>query len=375
MTRSRMKRLLNLVAVGCLFGLLNSSAAQACVGQACLLVWSTADGGGALTVQWDVAKKIQTFQTFCTPGNTQCLFTAIDPGFMGEPVDEDPSDSYFVVKDGTTVRAEIVSADAGVSMNINGQKLTKPGESALLGTMPTIHNHPSWQIVVPGGDYRDFTISYRLTTTSPSYTNSEVLSVVVTNALPPAETPTATPMPTPTPTPCAGDCSADGEVTIDELVTCVNMALGTASPDACAACDVGGDGEVTVDEIVASVNAALAGCPMAPVVTLDELQSTLFTPSCAVQFCHDPVSRTGNLELSSAEQSYTQLVGVTPDIAAAASAGQLRVDPGHPENSFLLIKLTGPPRGQGSKMPLTGPPLTDPQIESVRSWILQGASR
>jgi hypothetical protein len=47
----------------------------------------------------------------------------------------------------------------------------------------------------------------------------------------------------------------------------------------------------------------------------------------------------------------------------------LRVDPGHPENSFLLVKLEGPPPDQGSRMPLTGAPLTDAEIQRIRDWI------
>ena len=66
---------------------------------------------------------------------------------------------------------------------------------------------------------------------------------------------------TPTPGPtagCVGDCDTSGVVTITELVTMVNMALGTGG--ACAAADANSDGAVTVDEIVRAVNGALAGC-------------------------------------------------------------------------------------------------------------------
>ena len=62
---------------------------------------------------------------------------------------------------------------------------------------------------------------------------------------------------------CTGDCSGDGEVTVNELITMVNIALGTAQVSACMAGDVNGDGEITVNEIVAGVNNALNGCPAA----------------------------------------------------------------------------------------------------------------
>ena len=59
---------------------------------------------------------------------------------------------------------------------------------------------------------------------------------------------------------CAGDCDAGGEVAINELVLCVNIALGSATVSSCDSCDVSGDGSVAINELIAAVNAALAGC-------------------------------------------------------------------------------------------------------------------
>jgi len=63
-----------------------------------------------------------------------------------------------------------------------------------------------------------------------------------------------------TPKPCLGDCNGDGQVTVNELITMVNIALGSASVSTCLAGDANGDGEITVNEIVAGVNHALSGC-------------------------------------------------------------------------------------------------------------------
>ncbi len=60
---------------------------------------------------------------------------------------------------------------------------------------------------------------------------------------------------------CIGDCNADGEVTVDEIVTMVNVALGNQPAQACPAGDRDGDGGITVDEIVAAVNNLLTACP------------------------------------------------------------------------------------------------------------------
>ncbi len=373
-TQLRVRQSLRRIATAVIFTLaFGTRVSQACVGAGCLQIWSTANGSGPLTVEWDPTKKIQTFEAFCTTDNTQCLYSAIDPGFMAPPTDDTPANGYFVLKDGTAVSVVIISADAGLSMTVNGKKLYQPGDTALLGTMPTIHVHPSWQIVVPGGHYGDFIISYRLTTPTADYRQSEPLTLVVTNIPPPQETPSPTPTPTASPTPCAGDCNDDGEVTIDELITGVNLALGTAAGNACPACDSNHDGEVTIDEIVAAVNSALNGCHVTAIATLAEIQRTIFDPTCATPLCHSAASRNGNLDLSPGA-AYGELVNVTPDAFAAQNAGLLRVNPGHPENSFLLIKLTGPPRDQGSRMPLTGAPLSNEQIDLVRNWILQGAN-
>lgn len=63
-----------------------------------------------------------------------------------------------------------------------------------------------------------------------------------------------------TPVSCVGDCDGSSEVTVDELVTGVNIALGSLPLSACRSFDTDTDGAVTVDELVRAVNDALAGC-------------------------------------------------------------------------------------------------------------------
>ena len=60
---------------------------------------------------------------------------------------------------------------------------------------------------------------------------------------------------------CTGDCDASGDVTIDEIVRGVGIALGTTSLSQCTVLDASGDGQVTIDEVIAAVSAALSGCP------------------------------------------------------------------------------------------------------------------
>ena len=65
---------------------------------------------------------------------------------------------------------------------------------------------------------------------------------------------------TPVAAQCVGDCNRDAEVTVDELVLGVNIALGTAQLAACPLLDADASQDVTIDELIAAVNSALNGC-------------------------------------------------------------------------------------------------------------------
>jgi len=60
---------------------------------------------------------------------------------------------------------------------------------------------------------------------------------------------------------CTGDCNADGTVAINELITGVNIALGSQPVSVCPSFDVSADGMVAINEIISGVNNALNGCP------------------------------------------------------------------------------------------------------------------
>jgi hypothetical protein len=59
---------------------------------------------------------------------------------------------------------------------------------------------------------------------------------------------------------CGGDCDGGGTVTVDELITMVDVALGTEDVTTCSAGDRDADGQIRVDELVTAVNNALEGC-------------------------------------------------------------------------------------------------------------------
>jgi cytochrome c peroxidase len=62
------------------------------------------------------------------------------------------------------------------------------------------------------------------------------------------------------PVACPGDCNLDGTVDVTELVTAINLGLGTSSLALCIDSDPNGDGAVTIDEILRAVHGALNGC-------------------------------------------------------------------------------------------------------------------
>ncbi len=107
--------------------------------------------------------------------------------------------------------------------------------------------------------------------------------------------------------------------------------------------------------------------------SLDALQASVFTPSCAVSGCHTGPAG-GNLpaglDLSSADASFTNLVGV----ASVQQATLLRVAAGDPDNSYLVQKLEGT-AASGARMPLGAGALDQALINDIRQWIADGANR
>ncbi|HEX7410100.1 MAG TPA: hypothetical protein VF515_20970, partial [Candidatus Binatia bacterium] len=92
------------------------------------------------------------------------------------------------------------------------------------------------------------------------YASAAILAFALTLGLAPRAVRAACP----TPVPCIGDCDGKGTVTVDEILTMVNIALGNTAVSACLAGDGNCDGSITVDEILTAVNAALNGCAPPP---------------------------------------------------------------------------------------------------------------
>jgi hypothetical protein len=94
------------------------------------------------------------------------------------------------------------------------------------------------------------------TATTASATETVPVPLTVTATVPPA-TATATVAASH----CPGDCNGSGEVTINELLTGVSIALGSMPVSICEVFDCAGTGTVEVACLIAAVNASLNGCP------------------------------------------------------------------------------------------------------------------
>lgn len=77
---------------------------------------------------------------------------------------------------------------------------------------------------------------------------------------------------------CVGDCNNNGEVTVDDIITMVNIALGTADPSTCSAPCPDGPG-VTISCIIIAVNNATIGCPDTPTSTPTTTVASTNTPT------------------------------------------------------------------------------------------------
>ncbi len=109
------------------------------------------------------------------------------------------------------------------------------------------------------------------------------------------------------------------------------------------------------------------GDPIDPTATFTRVQNEIFTPSCAVIGCHDPLGQSSQLILT-AGLAYGNIVN-RPSVEMPSLA---RIQPNDFARSYLYRKITGAGI-TGERMPLAGPPLSDAHIDLVRNWIRRGA--
>ena len=99
---------------------------------------------------------------------------------------------------------------------------------------------------------------------------------------------------------------------------------------------------------------------------LQSIEDNVFTPICSK--CHIGASAPEGLQLDAAH-AYNALVGV-PSVEEPSF---LRVNPGNPDESYMVLKIEGAPGIEGSQMPLGETPLPQATIDAIRQWITNGA--
>ena len=168
------------------------------------------------------------------------------------------------------------------------------------------------------------------------------------------------------------DINNDGTVDIRDLVL-VATALGQPGDRTSAQNpDTNRDGIVNILDLRRVVN-RFGETEQGDNSTYHDIQDNIFDKSCANGVCHAPPQNSADLNLIYG-QSYPDLVDRVPRNAAAAAAGMKLIDPGNPENSFLLTKLMGPENPNfGSRMPFGAGPIHQGKIDAIRKWIEAGA--
>jgi hypothetical protein len=106
------------------------------------------------------------------------------------------------------------------------------------------------------------------------------------------------------------------------------------------------------------------GGPITP--DLQSIEDNVFTPICSK--CHIGASAPEGLQLDAAH-AYNALVGV-PSVEEPSF---LRVNPGNPDTSYMVLKIEGAPGIEGGQMPLGETPLPQATIDAIRQWITNGA--
>jgi hypothetical protein len=125
-----------------------------------------------------------------------------------------------------------------------------------------------------------------------------------------------------------------------------------------------------------------------PGVSFEDDVMPIFAAHCSSTSCHGSLSTPdADLYLGNASGNDTSVASeVYAELSnwdAYNAPGMVRVDPGDPENSWLMVKLDGDmgcPQAQpfcagscGQRMPRGEPALTEGELTTIRSWIANGA--
>lgn len=100
--------------------------------------------------------------------------------------------------------------------------------------------------------------------------------------------------------------------------------------------------------------------------TFSSIQARIFSPICTQ--CHGGAAPPLGFSLE-ANVSYANLVNV-PSLEVE---GYMRVKPGQPDSSYIVLKVEGAEGIEGERMPRGLSRLAAEEIQAIRDWIAAGA--
>jgi hypothetical protein len=108
--------------------------------------------------------------------------------------------------------------------------------------------------------------------------------------------------------------------------------------------------------------------PATPTISYAGNIQPIYDISCALAGCHLGAAPAFGLNLA-AGVSYE----ATFDVKSLERPKLFFVEPGKPDDSYLVRKVEGGPDIAGDVMPSDAPPLTPDQISAIRQWITECA--
>lgn len=103
--------------------------------------------------------------------------------------------------------------------------------------------------------------------------------------------------------------------------------------------------------------------PDRPVSFSEDIQP-IFNGNCAVSGCHDSATQESGVNFSSYDAALSSM---------GVQYGTEVINPGNPNNSPIVDKISNENPEFGERMPLNRQPLSDAEIDSIFAWINDGA--
>jgi len=161
---------------------------------------------------------------------------------------------------------------------------------------------------------------------------------------------------------------AVSRISSKQLSVMLMPSAGVADGTAVSLRVVNADGQ-TADKKLLTVSDGGGGGGGGPTVSFSGDIQPIFSGRCALPGCHNTASAASGMVLE-AGSAFANIVG----LPSAEQPTLQRVNPGNAEASYLVRKIRGDSGINGGRMPLNRTPLSDAQINTIITWINEGAA-